>query len=316
MRITFDHEGFQRGTMAVVALGGAGALAATVAGADAGLTAAISLASAALPLMEGALRAPRAQRWPSAIGALLAVVAAALVWRRLAGALASEEEPSSFALIALGLVSGPVAALGLVGRFLRLARDPVGEAIDGARPELDRAGLSLCARAATAAAKIRVAATTAAGGAESRRATADAEAIARRVALEIVALLRRQRAIARQAEAPSAGELAAHIGEVEAQLAAATDPLAREAYARARAALHDQGRRLETLRVSADRVLARLHTEVAALEATALAIAARGGAATAEDAAALAPLADRLRTASGDLDLEAEAVIELAAMQH
>jgi hypothetical protein len=61
-------------------------------------------------------------------------------------------------------------------------------------------------------------------------------------------------------------------------------------------------------------VMARLHTDVAALEGAALAIAARGGAATAEDAARLAPLADRLRGASGEVELEADAVREVAAM--
>jgi hypothetical protein len=305
MRIAFDHAGFQQGAMGAVALGGAGGLGATLAGADAVLTAAATVGAAALPLGRAVFRAWRdGRRAASTVGALAAVGAAWPVWLALAGGAQAVAfgGPEPFAAAGLGLVAGLVVSLGLVGCFLRITRNPIAEAIEVARPDLDTASLALCQRAAAAAAKLR--------GAE----VAEVEEVARRVVLEIVALSRRQRAIAREADAPSAGELETRIADLDARLATVTDEVARESYLRARAAIEDQRRRLASLRVTADRVLARLHTEVAALEGAALAIAARGGAATAADASALTPLADRLRGASGDLDLEAEAVREAAAI--
>jgi hypothetical protein len=307
MRITFDHPGFQRGAIAVVAFAGGGAVAAAVAGASAAVASAVTLGAAALPLLLGLRRAAREGRMvASTIAGVAALGAAWLVWWTGGGAA---ETPAPFAAAGLGLLAGLVASLGLAGSCLRITRDAIAEAIDAARPDLDGASLALCDRAAGAAAKI-----SAATGAHAGPAEAEVDAVARRVVLEIVALSRRQRDLAREAETPSAAELDARIAEIDARLAGVSDEVAREGYVRARDAIEDQRRRLGTLRVTADRVMARLHAEVAALEGAALAIAARGGAATAEDAAALAPLADRLRGASGDVDVEAEAAREVAAM--
>lgn len=311
MRITFDHGGFQRGAVAAVACGGAGALGAAVAGADAAVAALVSVAAASLPLAHAVYRAAREGRLVvSTLGAVLAVGGAWLVW----WTPGAEAAPNALAAAGVGLLAGLVASLGLVGSHLRLTRDVLGEAIEAARPELDRAGLGLCTRAWAAATKISTAAGARTGSSDARRAAAEVEAVSRRVVLEIVALSRRQHAVAREAETPSTAELDARLGEIDARLAGVTDEVTREGYARARAAIEDQRRRLASLRVTAERVMARLHTEVAALEGAALAIAARGGAATAEDAAALAPLADRLRGASGEVELEAEAAREVAAV--
>jgi hypothetical protein len=299
-----------------VGRGGAGGLGAALAGADAVLTAAATVGAATVPVGLAVFRAWReGRRAASTLGALAALGAAWPVWLKLAGeaGLGAGETLEPFAAAGLGLVVGLVLSMGLVGCFLRITRNPIAEAIDLARPDLDPASLALCQRAAAAGAKLRGAVASATGP-EARRAAVEVEDVARRVVLEIVALSRRQRAIAREADAPSAGELDARLADLDARLEAVTDEVARAGYAQARAAIEDQRRRLAGLRVTADRVLARLHTEVAALEGAALAIAARGGAATAADASALAPLADRLRGASGDLDLEAEAVREAAAI--
>jgi len=312
MRITFDHGGFQRGAATVVACGGAGAMAAAVAGVGAAVASMVSVGAAALPLGLGVYRAARDGRLLlSTVSAVAAIGGAWLVW----WTPGAEEAPAALAAAGLGLLAGLAASLGLIGCHLRITRDVLGEAIEAARPDLDGASMALCTRAAAAAAKISSAAgKRAAGGAEARRAATEVEAVARRVVLEIVALSRRQRAVAREAAAPSSAELDARIADIDARLAGVTDEVTRDGYKRAQAAIEDQRRRLGTLRVTADRVMARLHTEVAALEGAALAIAARGGAATAEDAAALAPLADRLRGASGEVELEAEAAREVAAM--
>ena len=307
MRIAFDHGGFQRAAVGMVALGSAGAWGAAVAGAGPGLMALVALGAAALPLGGGVLRARREGRLvPGALCAAASLGGAWLVWWAF---LEAAEAAPPMAAAGLGFLAGLVASLGLLGSYLRITRDPVAEAIEAARPHLDGAGLALCDRAAAAAAKIRTAATGATGGVEARRAAAEVDGVARRVVLEIVALSRRQRSMAREAETPSAAELDARVADLDTRVAGVTDALAREEYARARESVEDQRRRLGTLRASADRVMARLHTDVAAL-----AIAARGGAATAEDAAALAPLADRLRGASGDVDLETEAVREVASV--
>jgi hypothetical protein len=314
MRVSFDHDGFQRGAVGVVAFAGAGAVAAAVAGVGPTLGMVVTLGAAALPLAFGVRRAARDGRLAGSFVAGVAALGCAwLVWSTAVGGGAAEL-PDPFSAAGLGLLTGLVASLGVAGACLRITRDPIAEAIDAARAELDPGSLALCRRAEAAAGKLRsaVASRTRRGSAGGR--TVEVEAVARRVVLEIITLSRRQGSVAREAESPTSGELQARIADLDAQLARVTDPVARDGYARARAAIEDQQRRMSTLRATADRVMARLHIEVAALEGAALAIAARGGAATAEDAAALAPLADRLRDASSDLDLEAEANSDLAAL--
>src|SRR5438552_6648109 len=187
MRIAFDHGGFQRAAIAVMAFGVAGALAAAVAGANTTLAAVVTLGATALPLGLGALRAAREGRLvASTVSSAAALGGAWLVcWTLAVGTgAAADEAPAPLAAASLGLLAGLVASLGLVGRCLRITRDVVGDAIDAACPDLDAANLALCGRAAAAAAKISsAAATRAMGGAEARRSAAEVEAVARRVAL-------------------------------------------------------------------------------------------------------------------------------------
>src|SRR5205823_11004949 len=122
MRIAFDHGGFQRRAAAVVAFGGAGALASAVAGADAAMAAAVTVGAAALPLGAGVVRAGREQRGASLLAAVVALAGAGLVWWRLGG--------------------GPVAGgggVGAGGRGLLAGLGARGGAVGGCLPRA-RAG--------------------------------------------------------------------------------------------------------------------------------------------------------------------------------
>ena len=78
--------------------------------------------------------------------------------------------------------------------------------------------------------------------------------------------------------------------------------------ARAAQALEERARALAEV---AERIRARLEREVATLEETALAVAARQASAAVGEAAGLAPMAERLLEAGRELQEQAQALVDL-----
>jgi hypothetical protein len=66
--------------------------------------------------------------------------------------------------------------------------------------------------------------------------------------------------------AADSAKVKARIDELDARIAAATDEIARAQYGEARSALDDQRRYLEGIAISRDRLVARMHNYLAALE--------------------------------------------------
>jgi hypothetical protein len=269
-----DHRGFQRAALTVAGVGGAAALGV-----------ALLQFSPALPVVTGAM----------AITALV-FVARGQGWRRLAAipALALFMAMAVQASLALDLdgalavlgapAAGLVAALGLLPLHLRL--DPVGAALRGAALEADARGL--CLRASAAEAQIRQALVA--------DRVPDARALrrqARTVALATVDTARKARLLTDTAASVDGADLAARI----------------EAHPAAAPALREQQAHLMAISAAAERLNAHLHGQVALLEATVLALAARRGALAADQAAALGPLVDRLREVGSLSGLEATVLL-------
>ena len=99
-------------------------------------------------------------------------------------------------------------------------------------------------------------------------------------------------------------------GALNAAAADAGDEAAREDFTRAARAVVALDERAQALSGAATRVRARLELQVAMLEETALAVAARQASEAVDQADALAPLADRLHEAGCDLHAQAEALAE------
>ena len=313
MRVTFvDHPGFQRAALATVGVGAGVTLVAALAALPPWL---------ALPGLVAALAVSIFRTGAAGGGAgvgrrTAAVVAAggALVAARVTG---EALVPTWFAAYATGIddvvagaVMGLVASAGLVPLHLEVRRrDPVAAALARIAPRLAADERALCERAA--AAEGRIAAALAADRLPDARAL---RRQARAVTLEALALSeetgrdRDQDEVERTRKASALGAL---ITSLSAEEAAAVDDASREPYRRALAALRDQQLQLAAIASAASRRRAHLHAQVALLEGTALALAARRGAVAADATAGLAPLVERLRDVSLQAQAEAAALSDL-----
>ena len=106
------------------------------------------------------------------------------------------------------------------------------------------------------------------------------------------------------------GAVRERAGVLTAAAAGTADEAARADLTRAARAVVALDERAQALSGAATRVRARLELQVAMLEETALAVAARQATAAVDHADALAPLADRLHEAGCDLHDQAEALAE------
>jgi hypothetical protein len=257
---------------AALAVAGAGGVAAlAVALLQISMTGPVVLTAASVALVP-ALRARGLRR----LLAVLAVVGTAALVASLAGPLTD-------------LLGGVVVALGLVPLHLELRSDPVERALAAAR--LDPERRRLCLRAAAAEQEIRQALLA--------DRIPDARALRRQARLLVLATVDTAGKACLLAERASAVDEA----ELEARIAALID-------GPAVAALREQQAHLAALRASAERLRAHLHGQVALLEGTALALAARRGALAADQAAAQGPVAERLREVGSDSAVTAAVLLE------
>jgi hypothetical protein len=327
MRVTFvDHAGFQRAALATVGVGAGVTLVAALAALPPWLALPGLVAALAVSIFRtGAASRARAERADPAVPfrsgpgvgrRTAAVVAAggALVAARLTG---EALVPGWFAAYATGIddvvagaVMGLVASAGLVPLHLEVRRpDPVAAALARIAARLPADERTLCERAA--AAEGRIAAALAADRLPDARAL---RRQARAVTLEALALSeetgrdRDQDEVERTRKASALGAL---ITSLSAEEAAAVDDASREPYRRALAALRDQQLQLAAIASAASRRRAHLHVQVALLEGTVLALAARRGAVAADATAGLAPLVERLRDVSLQAQAEAAALSDL-----
>jgi hypothetical protein len=238
-------------------------------------------------------------------GALLA----GAVWWALAPPLALLLPPVAEAAV-LGLVGGLVASLALAAAHVERApaSSPLAEALRQARASLAGEEGALGERAAAAHGRIA----GGLGGAaapEARRLRRMSED----VTLRVLGLATRCRGLRHQLEAIDRDAVRARAADLSGAAARSSDAAARGDLERAARAVVALDERAEALDVAATRVRARLELQVALLEATAFAVAAREASVAADEAAeTLGPLADRLHEAGGDLDAQAQALTEIS----
>jgi hypothetical protein len=284
-----DHAGFQRGALSVIGAGAVAALAVALVDLPSGRLAvagATALALGAVVVRAAAVSLGR--RVMAAVAALAALAAGLAAVEALApGWLAGS--PDLFQLLATPAV-GVVAVFGLVPLHLEVRPDPVRRALAAAGDTLAPDERALCERAALAEARVREALAT------DRLPDARAlRKLARSLAVGVVAH----------------GRKVHLLGEAAAAVDPAEDAGAAQQYDTAIAVLREQQAHLAAIAGAADRLRAHLHGQVALLEGTALALAARRGALAADAAAALAPLVDRLRDVSTHARAEAAALTAL-----
>ena len=302
-----DHRGFQHD--AVVVIGAAGAVGA--------LTWALPLAGATwwitmsvgplLALLVGQTERQGPQRKLITVvtGALGALLAGA-TWHALAGG--AETLAAGDALL-VGLLSGLAASSALtIAHIEHVADRPLGRVLSEARASLGGPRVeerALADRAAIAHDRI-VSGLGGDGGSEGRRLAQLAEQVTR----EVLALAVRCRRLRDELERVDVAEVRARAGALTAAAEGSGDEAARNDLTRAARAVVALDERAQALSGAATRVRARLELQVAMLEETALAVAARQASAAVDHADALAPLADRLHEAGCDLHDQADALAE------
>jgi hypothetical protein len=214
----------------------------------------------------------------------------------------------------VAVLAAACATLALALGHLRVVVDPVADAVARAAAGVDGAGRALLARAASAHDRIARGARRndgAGAGAVESRALAGASSEAVRALAELLA---RRQGLARAVEDARPAGVAGELEALEASRDAASDPIVREAYARAAATARERAARAAALEGVVARIDARAFAAVGELEAAALASAARHDLGAADPAAALAPPCERLRAATADLGAEHDAFAELAAL--
>ncbi|HEY4243417.1 MAG TPA: hypothetical protein VGM88_26575 [Kofleriaceae bacterium] len=182
---------------------------------------------------------------------------------------------------------GMVGILAMLPRHLSIAIDPVASAVRRLPAGLDPEVAFLCKRAAAIW--------------QSSRDLAQGRDLVRDGVLKTIEVA--AKSVATPIGATPA-ELEARMAELDARIAAATDDEVRAQYTSARAALGDQQRYHGVIKAGRERLVARMHNHIAALEKFQL--AATGLAA----AAAGVPEVKQLEALSHDVATSGEALVE------
>ena len=306
-----DHRGFQQDAAVVItAAGGVGALAwaLPLAGATGWMMMAVG-PLVALLVSHSERQAPRRHLVTVMASALGAVLAGA-TWRALAG---GGEVPAAGDALLVGLLSGLAATSALtLAHIERIPDRPLARELVEARATLGSPAVeerALAERAATAHDRI-LDGLGGEGGPDGRRLARLAEEVTR----EVLALAVRCRKLRGELERIDLVAVRERAGALTAAAADTGDEAAREDLSRAARAVVALDERAQALSGAATRVRARLELQVAMLEETALAVAARQASAAVDHADALAPLADRLHEAGCDLHDQAQALAEASSL--
>ena len=231
------------------------------------------------------------------IGALFgAVIALIAMWcaLRIGHARQTGHWPPLVTTAIAAAAMGLVGALAMLPRHLQIALDPVRAALRKLPPSLDAEVRDLCTRAAAiwSTAKDRIA--DGAGAALVRDG-----------------VLKTLEVAAKSAEVVPTGssetELAQRVADLDQRIAAATDGEVKAQYQAARAAVGDQQRYREHIRQGRERLVARMHNHVAALEKFELAATGLEAARAVSSGAAV----KQLEELSHDVAASGEALLEL-----
>jgi hypothetical protein len=258
----------------------------------------VLVAAAALLALAVAISGPRGVRGVAgAAFAALALLVAMWCALRIGYAQATRGWPPVVATAVAAAAMGLVGALATLPRHVAIGIDPVRAALRRLPGSLDAEVRELCARAVAiwSSAKDRVADDT--GRALMRDGVVKTLEVAARSASASVV-----------PTGPGDAELAQRLADLEQRIAAATDGEVRAQYQGARTAVADQQRYRERIRQGRERLVARMHNHVAALEKFQLAATGLEAARAASAGAAAVREIDEL---SHDVTTSGEALAEV-----
>ncbi|MCA9673319.1 MAG: hypothetical protein KC503_47340 [Myxococcales bacterium] len=251
------------------------------------------------------------QRFALPLATALTMVLATWVDRTFAARLPLTDYVPGFVAAPLrGAVFGFLVSIGLVVRQLRLARDPVLVEYDRIKDDLAGEMGELTAGAIVTYERINEALRD-----RSANRSADEPELTRGVEtlmLKVLALGKRWQEVEREASRTSAAALSGRVDELDAKVAAATDPVARRQYEMARDALRSQLKYVTGIATSRERVLARVHGYLAVLERVHLAVLNHQGADTAKFSDELSPLLESIDDMGAEMDIASAALAEVA----
>ena len=258
---------------------------------------AITAAACGLGIAVGGRSGATGLRGTVAVGAAIGVLLLAM-WCSLRVDTARETQgwPGWAIDGAAAAAMGIVAVLAVLPRHLALATDPVQAAVRRLPAALDPEVQKLCRRSA----EIWT-------GAKERLAEGDpGRDLVRDGVLKTLEVAAKSAGV--RALGPSEEELAARMADLDQRIAAATDAEVKAQYTAARAALDDQRRYREHIANGRERLVARMHNHIAALEKFQLAAT---GLVAARAATAGATAVSQLEELSSDVAASGEALAEL-----
>jgi hypothetical protein len=253
-------------------------------------------AAAAILALGVAAGGPRGVR--GLLGVLLgAVIALVAMWcaLRIGAARQTVDWPPLVTTAVAAAAMGLVGALAMMPRHVHVALDPVRGALHKLPAGLDAEVRGLCTRAAAIWSTAR-----------ERIADEAGKALVRGGVLKTLEVAAKSAEV--KVTGPSEAELAQRIADLDQRIAAATDGEVKAQYQAARAAIGDQQRYREHIRQGRERLVARMHNHVAALEKFELAAT---GLEAARAASAGSTMVRQLEELSHDVAASGEALAEL-----
>jgi hypothetical protein len=211
-------------------------------------------AVAAILALALAVGGPRGIR--GLVGFVLAALTAGIaMWcaLRIGYARQTAQWPALATTAVAAAAMGIVGSLAMLSRHLHIAFDPVRAALKRLPPGLDAEVRGLCGRAAEIW-----------GAAQDRIRDDAGKTLVRDGVLKTLEVAARSADV--KIIGPSDAELAQRIADLEQRIASATDGEVKAQYQSARAALGDQQRYRAHIRQGRERLIARMHNHVAALE--------------------------------------------------
>jgi len=259
-----EHEQFHKAALFMVIGGALGGLATHLlssGGSGWGLAIVGSAAVAGVVLAAGGPgRAVEQLRGKRLLIAAAVAVGAFFLARHTLSSIASAQElatlPAWLVAMTAGIGFAMVSVVALVPRHIELAHDRVGETFDGMRAgltgevkDLSQRGYDLWRRVEHNLPEH-----------DQTRATLE-DAV-----LRLLGTARRWQLVEAESPRTAAVSVAERMVELDRRIEKASDPVARQEYERARSALSEQVRYLQDIGKSRERIVARMHSYLAAME--------------------------------------------------
>lgn len=232
----------------------------------------------------------------------------------MAQLLSIEYVPSFVAAPLQGALFGFLAGIGLVARQIHFEHDRVAQEFAAVKEQLSGEMLDLAQRSLETYRRIN----EVLRDRKDRGTPPDPKLISAvdDLVLRILDLGRKWHEVEKEASRTSAGALVERIGELQGKIDKSQDKVARRQYEMARDALQAQLGYLRDISRSRERVVARVHNYLAALERLHLAVLNHRGADTAKFSAGLSPLIDEISNIGQEMDFASEAISEVAEVEY